>query len=80
MKVEYVFHSVGKEVPDKFKGPGPYEITFADLAVLILAYDVAFMHARQPELTKRQKQAGAIPPPDRIHLVLDDKGKHFAQR
>lgn len=64
MKVDMVYAWVGFEVPAKFRGDGPHEVSCADLAELVQAFDVAYMHRGDGKLA----------------LALDLKGKGFRQR
>jgi hypothetical protein len=81
MKVNSVCHWLGRGLPEKFSGPGPFELTAEELADLLLAYDVAFMHYFLEEIpTKKALKRGAKMPDDCIMMALDDKGKKFRQR
>lgn len=83
MKVDFVVFWVGQPRPEKyakFAGEGPFEVTPEDLESLVADYDVAFMHYRQEQPTRKQRNAGAPEVPDLLGLCLDDRAGKFRQR
>jgi hypothetical protein len=65
MKVDMVIAWVGSvEIPEKFKGKGPFEVSCADVAELVKTNDVAYMNQQEGVLA----------------LAIDVKGKGFRQR
>lgn len=82
MKLDCVYMWVEPQenCPEKFRGNGPFEVTLEDLETLSKSYDVAIMHLRQKQPTKKEQQAGALPVPDKVTLALDSIGGKFRQR
>jgi len=65
MKVDLIIPWVGGvQVPEKFKGEGPFEVSCADVADLVKNHDVAYLN-----------QGGG-----KLALAIDMKGKGFRQR
>jgi hypothetical protein len=84
MKVDFVYFWIpGEEIQKKyakFVGDGPFEVSPEDLESLVGDYDVAFMHFRQQQPTKKQRLAGAAEVPDKVALCLDQRAGKFRQR
>jgi hypothetical protein len=67
-------------VPEKFRGPGPHELSEADLDDLSQRFDVALVHLEQDQPTKRERGRGVKSVPPRRVLWLDVVGGKFRQR
>lgn len=82
MRIDFVWHwSCNREnLPDKFQGVGPFELTMEDIESLSQQYDVMIHSIRMPQPTKKQLRHGAQPVPDRIGLYIDQKHMRFSQR
>ena len=80
MRIDIVAHWMGSELPEKFRGEGPFEVAPEEFVALSATYDVALMHERQPMPTRRQQQAGVRQAPDQVLLALDHPGGRFRQR
>jgi len=80
MKVDFVRHWLGSDLPEKFRGAGPFEVMAEEFERLAADYDVAVMHHAQVQPTRRERGMGAPPKPDRVGLWLDVRGGRFRQR
>lgn len=80
MKVDFVKHWYGGTVPEKFQGKGPFEFTAEDFIALSEDNDVAIMHFKQLQPSRKELGRGAKPVPDLVGLCLDVKGGKFRQR
>ena len=73
---------LGNEVlPEKFTtGKFPVEVTMEDIVSLSEKYDLAFMHFKQEQPSRKEKAKGAKPIPPELYLVLDELGGKFRCR
>lgn len=82
MQIDGIWRWLGNEVlREKFTtGKFPIEITMEDIVELSDKYDVAFMHVRQDQPSKKERAKGAKTVPPQLHLVLDELGGKFRSR
>ena len=80
MKVDKVCMWVGRELPEKYQGPGPFEITPEEFESLSKDHDVAIMHDLPMQPSQRQLRQGAKPVPSITLLCIDEFGRRFHQR
>jgi hypothetical protein len=80
MRIDIVGHWLGGELPEHLKGDGPFEVSGEEILRLAETYDVAIMHHKQVQPSKREQRQGAKPMPDKLGLWLDHKGGRFHQR
>ena len=80
MKFDRVRHWVGGELPIQYRPAIPHTVSGEELLELSKFYDVAIMHHKQPQPTKKAIKKGAEPVPDYLILWFDDKGSNFRQR
>lgn len=59
---------------------GPFVMPIDEFLELSKEYDVAIMHLKQPQPTKKAIKRGEKPVPDKIALVVDVKGGRFTMR
>jgi hypothetical protein len=80
IKVDGVWPWGFKEIPEKYKEHKAYEISMEELAELTKEYDVAFMHIKQTQPSKKEMSRGAKPVPDLFLMALDSPAGKFRMR
>jgi hypothetical protein len=80
MKVDGVSSWGFSDIPEKYRERKAYDISMEELEELHKSYDVAIIHVRQPQPSKKQLANGAKSVPDLIMLALDTPGGWFRQR
>ena len=82
MQIDGIWCWCGNELlPEKFRTENfPFEVTMEDIVKLSAKYDIAFMHFKQEQPSRKEKAKGAKPTPPELYLVLDELGGKFRSR
>jgi hypothetical protein len=80
MRFDAVAHWLGKPLPAYLVEHMADDIPMKEIEALARVHDIAIMHQRQPQPTRRQQRQGAKYVEDKVTLWVDDLGGKFRQR
>ena len=80
MQIKEVYSWVDSKIPEKYKDKKDFDITGEELFELAQTFEVAIMHIRYEQPTKKELARGAKLIPNEFYIALDEPGKHYRQR